>query len=400
MTYVAPLAFVLAVTMGKEAFDDYSRYLRDREANSTRYLVLVPQPPSPNPSSDGEQTSSLPRPQTRSTPASSIKVGDMVLLEKNQRVPADMVLLTTSEEEGTCFIRTDQLDGETDWKLKVAVGETQKMGEAFVGSAEGFLYADPPIKDIHTFYGIFTLRSTFPGEQTETSTPLSVENVLWANTVLAAGSAVGLVVYTGKETRAVLNTSEAGTKMGTLEKEVNKMAKVNTYYVQLIFSNHFKQILCAVTFALSVILVALNGFRGQWYIYVFRFLILFSSIIPISLRVNLDMGKTVYAHQIQVDREIPETIVRTSTLPEELGRVEYLLSDKTGTLTRNGRCTFLATMKKTEIDFSSEMELKKLHMGTLVFGWDSMDEVSHLLSQALGETGGPRTWPRSVPSQS
>ena len=66
----------------------------------------------------------------------------MILLEKNQRVPADMVLLTTSEEEGTCFIRTDQLDGETDWKLKVAVGETQKMGEKGVGSAEGSLYGE------------------------------------------------------------------------------------------------------------------------------------------------------------------------------------------------------------------------------------------------------------------
>ena len=277
VTYVAPLAFVLAVTMGKEAYDDYCRYLRDREANSTRYLVLLPQA---NPSTD-PQDGHLPRPQTRATPSSSLKVGDMVLLEKNQRVPADMVLLTTSEEEGTCFIRTDQLDGETDWKLKVAVGETQKLGEAGVGAIEGSLYgqlcinspldssadraADPPIKDIHTFYGVLTLRSLLPGPQTETSIPLSVENVLWANTVLAAGSAVGLITYTGKETRAVMNTSEPETKMGTLEEEVNKMAKI----------------LCMVTFALSVCLVALNGFRGRWYIYVFRFLILFSSIIPI-----------------------------------------------------------------------------------------------------------------------
>jgi len=222
--------------MGKEAYDDYLRYRRDKEANSTRYLVLLPHSSSSPPDMD------LPRPQTRSTPASSIKVGDMVLLEKNQRVPADMVLLSTSEEEGTCFIRTDQLDGETDWKLKVAVGKTQEMGEKGVGAAEGSLYgmsfhrlewvklirADPPIKDIHTFYGVITLRSTEPGPSSDISIPLTVENVLWANTVLAAGSAVGVVVYTGKETRAVLNTSEPETKMGTLEMEVNKMAKVSS----------------------------------------------------------------------------------------------------------------------------------------------------------------------------
>ena len=143
VTYVAPLAFVLAITMGKEAYDDYQRYLRDREANSTRYLVLV------HSDVDGESgrllngasgSAELPHPQTRSTPSSSIRVGDMVLLEKNQRVPADLVLLSTSEEEGTCFVRTDQLDGETDWKLKVAVGDTQKLGEKGVGSVEGSLY--------------------------------------------------------------------------------------------------------------------------------------------------------------------------------------------------------------------------------------------------------------------
>ncbi|KAF8339278.1 aminophospholipid-transporting P-type ATPase [Amanita rubescens] len=336
VTYVAPLAFVLSVTMGKEAYDDYKRYLRDREANSQRYLVLDYAPNS----------------------QSSVS-------KKNQRVPADMVLLHTSDASGTCFIRTDQLDGETDWKLRVAVPECQKLSAEDIIRLDAEIYADAPIKDIHTFVGTFTLNtpphpSILGGSNSvplhplpPSVSPLTAENVLWSNTVLAAGSAIGFVVYTGAETRAVMNTSHPGTKVGLLDLEINNLAKI----------------LCTVTFVLSLVLVALNGFRGPWYIYVFRFLILFSSIIPISLRVNLDMGKTVYAHQIMHDSEIPNTIVRTSTLPEELGRITYLLSDKTGTLTQN------------------EMEMKKLHMGTMSFGFDSMDEVAHQLSVAYGASG-------------
>ncbi|GAB1525352.1 Putative aminophospholipid-translocase [Rhizoctonia solani] len=335
-TYIAPLAFVLSVTMGKEAWDDILRNRRDREANAQRYLILEPD------STPLASNSSTGFPPTRATPSSQLQVGDLVQLTQNQRVPADMILLRTSDPSGTCFVRTDQLDGETDWKLRVAVPACQSLHDdwSLLGvSAE--VYADAPIKDIHTFIGTFTLHSTSSEPDTEQQvpqvTPLTAENMLWSNTVLAAGSAIGMVVYTGKETRAVMNTSHPETK-----------------------------ILCAVTFALSVLLVALNGFRGQWYIYVFRFLILFSSIIPISLRVNLDMGKTVYAHQIESDSEIPGTIVRTSTLPEELGRIEYLLSDKTGTLTQN------------------EMEMRKLHLGTISYGADAMDEVAHQLVVAFG----------------
>ncbi|KAG6877633.1 hypothetical protein C0993_005454 [Termitomyces sp. T159_Od127] len=350
VTYIAPLAFVLTVTMGKEAYDDYKRHLRDREANSQKYLILD-SPADDSSSALAREDAYL---HTRSVPSSALRVGDLIHLDKNQRVPADLVLLHTSDSSGTCFIRTDQLDGETDWKLRVAVPECQKLDEAALARLDAEIYADSPIKDIHAFIGTFTLNHPPQGDGSAESvpsvSPLTVENVLWANTVLAAGSAVGMVVYTGAETRAVMNTSHPETKVGLLDLEINRLAKI----------------LCTVTFALSIVLVALNGFRGLWYIYVFRFLILFSSIIPISLRVNLDMGKTVYAQQIMNDGEIPNTIVRTSTLPEELGRIEYLLSDKTGTLTQN------------------EMEMKKLHMGTMSYGFDSMDEVAHQLEVAFG----------------
>jgi phospholipid-translocating ATPase len=106
--------------MGKEAYDDYKRHLRDNEANSQRYLVI--------------DTFSFPAdvenhgmPVTRAVPSSRLRVGDLVILEKNQRVPADLVLLRTSDTTGTCFLRTDQLDGETDWKLRVAVPFCQKL---------------------------------------------------------------------------------------------------------------------------------------------------------------------------------------------------------------------------------------------------------------------------------
>jgi len=149
------------------------------------------------------------------------------------------------------------------------------------------------------------------------------------------------VIYTGNETRSVMNTSYPKTKFGLLDSELNNLTKV----------------LFCLVLALSLTLVCLKGFEGAWYKSLIRFTILFSYIIPISLRINLDMAKLVYSWFISRDDEIPDTVVRTSTIPEELGRISYLLTDKTGTLTQN------------------EMVFKKLHLGTVSFGQDSMDEV-------------------------
>ncbi|XP_063555397.1 probable phospholipid-transporting ATPase IIB isoform X11 [Gorilla gorilla gorilla] len=322
-TYWAPLGFVLAVTMTREAIDEFRRFQRDKEVNSQLYSKLTVRGKVQVKSSD-------------------IQVGDLIIVEKNQRIPSDMVFLRTSEKAGSCFIRTDQLDGETDWKLKVAVSCTQRLpalGDLF--SISAYVYAQKPQMDIHSFEGTFTREDSDPPIHES----LSIENTLWASTIVASGTVIGVVIYTGKETRSVMNTSNPKNKVGLLDLELNRLTKA--LFLALV--------------ALSIVMVTLQGFVGPWYRSLFRFLLLFSYIIPISLRVNLDMGKAVYGWMMMKDENIPGTVVRTSTIPEELGRLVYLLTDKTGTLTQN------------------EMIFKRLHLGTVSYGADMMDEIqSHV----------------------
>ncbi|XP_010781033.1 cadherin-18-like [Notothenia coriiceps] len=250
--------------------------------------------------------------------------------------------------KGSCFIRTDQLDGETDWKLKVAVCCTQRLpavGDLF--SISAYVYAQKPQLDIHSFEGNFTREDADP----QIHESLSIENTLWASTVVASGTVIGVVIYTGKETRSVLNTSSAKNKVGLLDLELNRLTKA-LFLAQVV---------------LSVVMVAVQGFVGPWFRNLFRFVVLFSYIIPISLRVNLDMGKSAYGWMIMKDENIPGTVVRTSTIPEELGRLVYLLTDKTGTLTQN------------------EMVFKRLHLGTVSYGTDTMDEIQSHIAQSYAQ---------------
>ncbi|KAK8856248.1 phospholipid-translocating P-type ATPase [Apiospora arundinis] len=435
-TYVAPLAFVLFITMGKEAYDDIERRRRDNEANSEAYAVLqFNEPdhlnirPSRSPRklksstlkkkgrrqdrdrlSDIQEEEEQMESEGRGHPSSSVReiskkardlrVGDVLKLSKGQRVPADVVVLKCMslenfnapsklpvvEEEsllvdtdasdstpgkgkgveqgdaggenstGETFIRTDQLDGETDWKLRLASPLTQKLPlEEFVRLR---VTGGKPDKKVNEFAGTVDLvpsrqdavnphvDAVNDGDKSN-SAGLSIDNTAWANTVIASQAiTVAVILYTGPQTRSALSTAPSRSKTGLLEYEINSLTKI----------------LCALTLALSIILVALEGFGNTdgntWYIKIMRFLVLFSTIVPISLRVNLDMGKSAYSRFIQRDSGIPGAVVRTSTIPEDLGRIEYLLSDKTGTLTQN------------------DMEMKKIHVGTVSYANDAMDEVT------------------------
>lgn len=91
--------------------------------------------------------------------SADIKVGDVIVMHKDRRVPADVVLLRTSDKSSSCFIRTDQLDGETDWKLKIPIPFTQHLAnESEIMELNCEVYAEKPQKDIYSFVGTVKVR--------------------------------------------------------------------------------------------------------------------------------------------------------------------------------------------------------------------------------------------------
>ena len=329
-TYIAPLAFVIAVSMGKELYDDINRRIQDKNTNSAKIKVMVP-------SADKKTVEYIEK------EASQLLIGDIIDLKKDSRVPADMIVLKTfnESEDNQAFIRTDQLDGETDWKLRKAPGVTQAMSEIQLLTCGAYAEYEPPSKLIYNFQGVIQCKSG-EGEKKE---PLNLENTMWASTVVASQRVIGIIIYTGKETRAKMNLSRPKVKIGILDKELNK-------------SNFY---LFVIMFVLAFILASAKRFDSKFFFNLIKYIVLFCSIIPISLRVNLDVSKTYFSVIMNREKEIPETIARNSTIPEELGRISYVFSDKTGTLTKN------------------EMIFKIIAMETEIFAEDKFNDLKDIV---------------------
>ena len=339
-TYISPLAIVVSISMLKELYDDINRRIQDKKTNSTLITVLLE---NPNDSS---------KPLEIQKQAAQLLVGDIIVLKKDTRVPADIIVLKTFNEakDNQAFIRTDQLDGETDWKLRKAPESTQKMEDYEIVKCNGKIECEPPSKLIYNFEGALTIENNI-------KEPLNLENTIWASTVIASQGVIGIVIYTGKESRARMNSSTPKLKIGVLDDELNK-SNVYLFIIMLI---------------LSLLLTALKGIYLSWstFFIFFKFIILFCAIIPIALRVNLDVSKTWFSYTINRDESIPETIARNSTIPEELGRISYVFSDKTGTLTKN------------------EMIFKKISMSIEQFGEGNFNELKEILEDECSKNDAP-----------
>lgn len=275
-----------------------------------------------------------------------IKVGDIVRVNNGERFPADLILISSSEPQGMAYLETSNVDGESNLKIRMSnINTTHLVDLESLSTFKAVIKCEPPNERIYNFEGNLTTENE--------CLSLDNSNLLLRGAVLKNTKWIyGIVVYTGHETKIMMNSSETPNKRTKMQKQTDQKyfyiaAGLITICIIGTIANiyHDTQILPKHWY-LNPDLPNKVGIKVDWGIKTvvlmfLKYLMLLNTLIPISMSVTLETTKLVMAYLINLDLELYDeesdcrAVARSSNLMEELGQIQCILTDKTGTLTCN-----------------------------------------------------------------
>ncbi|XP_051857824.1 phospholipid-transporting ATPase ID isoform X6 [Drosophila albomicans] len=355
VTTAIPLIGVLTLTAVKDAYDDIQRHLSDSQVNNRKSKTLR----------NGKLIEAK---------WSEVQVGDVIRLDNNQFVAADILLLTTSEPNGLCFIETAELDGETNLKAKQCLMETTELGDQhdLLWNFNGEIICERPNNLLNKFEGTLIWKNQ--------RFALDNDKILLRGCVLRNTQwCYGLVVFAGVDTKLMQNSGKTQFKSTGVDRLLNfiiigivlflvsicALFAIGCAVWEGLIGQHF-QLYLPWEHIIPQEMVA-SGATVIGLLVFFSYAIVLNTVVPISLYVSVEVIRFVQSFLINWDEEMyyarthTYAKARTTTLNEELGQIQYIFSDKTGTLTQN-----IMTFNKCSINGRTYGDVIDLRTGELI----------------------------------